>query len=121
MAAVAPTLGGRTPDRCLLGLTQERWTELRAVHDAMRAGVSEGCLLPDGGRAPTDAGQASADAGAVATDGGGVEAIDAGADAGTPTGAVVTAGCGCRAGGDARAKEWWALALVALWRRRRSR
>lgn len=111
----------RTPDRCLLGLTQERWTELRAVHDAMRTGVSEGCLLPDGGRAPTDAGLAVADAGVVATDGGGVEAIDAGADAGTPTGAVVTAGCGCRAGGDARAKGWWALALVALWRRRRSR
>jgi len=105
----------RTPDRCLQrGFTQERWTELRAVHDAMRTVVSEGCLLPDGGRAPTDAG-------VVATDGGGVEAIDAGADAGTPAGTVVSAGCGCRAGGDARAKGWWALALVALWRRRRSR
>ncbi|MBK8696233.1 MAG: hypothetical protein IPN17_29205 [Deltaproteobacteria bacterium] len=76
--------------------------------------MSDGCLLPDGGRAPTDAG-------VVATDGGGVEAIDASADAGTPTGTVVSAGCGCRAGGDARAKGWWALALVALWRRRRSR
>lgn len=96
----------RTPDRCLPRLTQERWTELRAVHDAMRTVVSEGCLLPDGGRAPTDSG---------------VVATDAGADAGTPAGTVVSAGCGCRAGGDARAKGWWALALVALWRRRRSR
>jgi MYXO-CTERM domain-containing protein len=76
--------------------------------------VSDGCLLPDGGRAPTDAGVAvadagvaAADAGGLATDGGGVEVIDA--------------GCGCRAGGDARTKGWWALALVALRRRRRSR
>lgn len=114
----------RTPDRCLqsIGLTPERWTEVRARVAATRVAADSACPASDGG--------ATADLGAVAdaevtdapatVDSGLAATPDAGATQWMDKGAQ---GCGCRAatpGGAAASSAWWIIALVLAWKRRRA-